>query len=215
MKAVLLSLITVPLLFSTLSAEENIAPKDPKEWAKWVEKRHSITDAQGHGPDIGSDEWMGALDRRLGITDKEGHGPDIGSEEWRSAVEKKLQSEKRELLSSHSTIARFDGLKDHRCMGLTSLCPDECGHSGKLASFKIIKYLAYEKAGEYGDPKQEVFQILIQDNMGNAKVPAYILAKIRALKPGEEIKLDWNHDYVTKEGSKSPERVITKIEKAE
>ena len=77
MKTLLFALITAPLLFSMLSAEENIAPKDLKEWAQWVEKRHPITDTQGHGPYIGSDEWMGALDRRLGITDKEGHGPDI------------------------------------------------------------------------------------------------------------------------------------------
>jgi hypothetical protein len=208
----LLSLITASLLFTTLGAEENIAPKDQKEWAQWVEQRHPITDAQGHGPDIGSGEWMGALDKKLGITDKEGHGPDIGSAEWRSAVEKKLQSGKRELLSSHSTTAKFTGIKEHTCMGRTSLCPNECGHSGELASFEIIKYLAYEKPGEYGDPKQEVFQILIQDNMGNAKVPADILAKIRALKPGDEVKLDWNHDYVTKDRSSFPERPITKIE---
>ncbi len=121
-------------------------------------------------------------------------------------------AEKRELLSSHSTIAKFTGIKDHRCMGRTSLCPVECGHSGKLASFEIIKYLAYEKPGEYGDKKQKVFQILIQDNMGKVNVPADILAKIRALKPGQEVKLDWNHDYVTKDKSSSPERPITKIE---
>ena len=44
MKTLLLALITAPLLFSMLSAEENIAPKDSKEWAQWVEKRHPITD---------------------------------------------------------------------------------------------------------------------------------------------------------------------------
>ena len=124
-------------------------------------------------------------------------------------------AEKRERLSSHSTIAKFTGIKDHRCMGLTGLCPDRCGSSGELASFEIIKYLAYKKTGEYGDAKQKDFQILIQDNMGKEKVPADILAKIRALKPGDKVKLDWNHDYVTKQGSSSPERPITKLEKAE
>jgi hypothetical protein len=124
-------------------------------------------------------------------------------------------AEKRELLSSHSTIAKFTGIKDHRCMGLTRLCPDRCGSSGELASFEIIKYLAYKKTGKYGDAKQEDFQILIQDNMGKVNVPADILAKIRALKPGDKVKLDWNHDYVTKQGSSSAERPITKLEKAE
>jgi len=60
------------------------------DWAKWVDKQHSVGDGRGHGPDIGSSEWAGALDRRLGISDEAGHGPDLGSEEWRLAVERKL-----------------------------------------------------------------------------------------------------------------------------
>jgi hypothetical protein len=49
-----------------------------------------VGDAEGHGPDIGSDEWARALQQKLGIVDAEGHGPDIGSAEWRNAVEKKI-----------------------------------------------------------------------------------------------------------------------------
>ncbi len=120
--------------------------------------------------------------------------------------------EKRELLSSHSTVAKFTGIKDHVCRGATGLCPDKCGSSGKLATFEIIEYLAYEKPGEYGDPKQTTFQILIKDNQGNAKISAEILATIESLKPDIKVKLSWNHDYVTKDKSSSPERPITKIE---
>ncbi len=146
--------------------------------------------------------------------DAAGHGPDLKSGEWRAAVEKKLKpQEKRELLSAHDTIALFTGLKDHKCLGRTSLCPDECGHSGKLATFEIVKYLNYEKPGEFGDPKQEQFQILIEDNMGNVKVPAGIREAILALKPGDEIHLKWNHDFVTRDGSSFPERTITLLEK--
>jgi hypothetical protein len=119
---------------------------------------------------------------------------------------------KRELLSSHSTVAKFIGIKDHECLGKTSLCPDRCGHSGKLATFEIIEYLDYQKPGEYGDPKQTSFQILIRDNQGNAKIPAEILSIIESLKPNTKVKLSWNHDYVTKDNSSSPERPITKIE---
>ncbi len=190
------------------------APKEWEAWAKWAEKLHPITDAQGHGPDIGSDEWAIALSKRLQVMDALGHGPDLKSDEWRAAVEKKLKpQEKRELLSAHDTIARFTGLKDHKCLGRTSLCPDECGHSGKLATFEIVKYLNYEKPGEFGDPKQEQFQILIEDNMGNVKVPAGIREAILALKPGDEIHLKWNHDFVTRDGSSFPERTITLLEK--
>jgi hypothetical protein len=206
----------LPLLIALagFALAQEPAPKEWDAWAKWAEKLHPITDAQGHGPDIGSDEWANALSRRLKIMDAEGHGPDLKSDEWRAAVEKKLMpKEKRELLSSHDTIARFTGLKDHKCMGRTSLCPDQCGHSGKLATFEIIKYLNYEKPGEFGDPKQEQFQILIEDNMGNVKVPAEIRTAILALKPGDSVHLKWNHDYVTRDGSSSPERPITLLEK--
>jgi hypothetical protein len=48
--------------------------------------------------------------------------------------------------------------------------------------------------------------------MGNAKVPAPIAKAILALKPGDLVHLQWNHNYVTKDGSSSPERPIQKIE---
>jgi hypothetical protein len=199
-----------------LAFAQEPAPKEWEAWAKWAEKLHPVTDAQGHGPDIGSDEWANALARRLGVLDAEGHGPDVKSDEWRAAVEKKLiPKEERKLLSSHDTMARFTGLKDHTCRGLTSLCPDQCGHSGKLATFEITKYINFEKPGEFGDPKQESFQILIQDNRKNAKVPTETRDAILALKPGDSVRLQWNHDFVTRDGSEFPERVIALLEKKE
>ncbi len=200
------------LLLSSLLVAQPPAPKNWADWAKWAEKLHPVTDAEGHGPDIGSDEWANALAKRLGVIDAQGHGPDLKSDEWRVAVDKKLMpKEQRELLSSHDTVARFSGLKQHKCMGLTSLCPDRCGESGTLATFEIVKYLAYEKPGEYGDPKQERFMVLIEDNMKNLKVPAAIRDAIVALKPGDLVRLQWNHDYVTRDGSKFPERPILKV----
>jgi hypothetical protein len=203
------------LLFITLTGfafAQETAPKDWAAWAKWAEKLHRVTDAEGHGPDIGSDEWANALAKKLGVTDAQGHGPDIKSDEWRAAVEKKLKpQEKRELLSSHDTTAVFKGIKDHTCMGLTSLCPDRCGDSGKLATFDIVKYLNYQKPGEYGDEKQESFMVLIEDNMGKAKVSAAIRDAILALKPGDKVHLKWNHDYVTRDRSSFPERPIQEI----
>jgi hypothetical protein len=152
--------------------------------------------------------------KRLGVTDGDGGGPDIKSGEWRAAVEKKLApQEKRELLSSHDTTAIFRGIREHTCLGRTSLCPDRCGHSGKLATFEVLEYRHYEKPGQYGDPKQERFQILIEDNMGKRKVSDEIHAAILALKEGEKVHLKWNHDYVTKDRSSSPERTITLLEK--
>ncbi len=209
-----LACLLLIVLTSLLHAQEP-APKEWAAWAKWAEDQQPVTDAQGHGPDIGSDEWANALTKRLKLMDAAGQGPEIKSIEWRAAVEKKLMPrEQRELLSAHDTIARFTGLKDHTCNGATKLCPDRCGSSGKLAVFEIVKYLNYEKPGEYGDPKQEQFQILIEDNMKNLKVSAEIHNAILALKPGDSVHLKWNHDYVSREQSKSPERTITLLEKS-
>ena len=60
------------------------------QWAQEVEARYPVSDAAGHGPDVGSEEWAQALQWKLGIVDAEGHGPDIGSAEWRMAVEQKI-----------------------------------------------------------------------------------------------------------------------------
>lgn len=189
------------------------APADWKAWAAWAEKLYPITDSLGHGPDIGSDEWASALAQQLGVSGV------VGSTEWREAVEQKLTAKtppptniKRELLSAHDTEASFLGLKDHQCMGLTSLCPDRCGESGKLAVFKIVKYLDYKKPGEYGDPKQEEFMVLIEDNRKRPRVPAAIRDAILALKPGELVHLKWHHDYVTKDGASFPGRPIVTLE---
>lgn len=72
------------------AAEQNNAPEPWSEWAQWVEKRHSVGDGQGHGPDVGSMEWAHALDYQLKIEDHSGETPDIGSLQWRRSVEKAL-----------------------------------------------------------------------------------------------------------------------------
>jgi hypothetical protein len=118
-----------------------------------------------------------------------------------------------DLLSVHKTEATFKGTRAHKCLGRTSLCPDQCGHSGTMVTFTIDKYTDYQKTGEYGDPKQETFQFLLEDNMKNAKVPADIVAMIQALKPGDKVILEWEHRYMNNTGSRYPERPITKLKK--
>ncbi len=44
--------------------------------------------------------------------------------------------------------------------------------------------------------------------MKNPKVSPAIRDAILALKPGDLVELDWNHDYVTQADSKFPERPI-------
>ena len=119
----------------------------------------------------------------------------------------------RELLAAHETVAQFTGVAFQKCRGLTSLCPDKCGSSGDFASFKILGYVLYKKTGEYGDPMQESFMFQVEDNMKNAKVTPELRATMTALKKDDYVLLSWNHDYVTKDGSSSPERPVTKVSK--
>jgi hypothetical protein len=119
----------------------------------------------------------------------------------------------RQTLSKHSTVAQFEGIAYQRCMGLTALCPDQCGSSGDFATFRILKYLGYEKPGEYGDPKQTEFVFQVEDNHKNPKVSAEVKSKLAALSKGDYVRLDWVHDYVTKGGTSSPERICTRVEK--
>jgi len=121
--------------------------------------------------------------------------------------------EKRELLAQNETVAQFEGLEYHRCMGLTSLCPDRCGSSGNVGKFRIIKYLVYKKPGQYGDPKVPQFVVQVDDNLGNLKLPVQQAETIRTLKKGDFVRLNWRHDYVTNNGGASPERPLTAIEK--
>ncbi len=124
-----------------------------------------------------------------------------------------IAERKTETLARYENVAEFRGANYHRCMGLTSNCPDKCGESGALATFRIVNYVAYEKLGEYGDPKCEEFAFLVEDNMKHPKVPADIHAAVNSLKKGDIVLLSWKHDYVTSNGGSAPERPLTKLEK--
>lgn len=121
----------------------------------------------------------------------------------------------RKLLSRHDTIATFEGIVDRPCRFRTALCPDRCDHGGKVAVFKINRYLDYEKPGEYGDPKSETFQFQVEDTQGKAKVPESLRKSVKELKKGDLVRLEWRHDYVTQEGSSFPERPVVRLDKVE
>ncbi len=137
----------------------------------------------------------------------------LGATALTATAADKNEKDGREMLSKHETVAQFAGVAYHRCLGRTSQCPDKCGSSGDMATFRILKYVAYEKPGKYGDEKQQDYQFLVQDNMKNAKVPADVKATIDALKAEDFVLLEWQHDYVTKAGSKFPERTVTRLQR--
>lgn len=123
--------------------------------------------------------------------------------------------EVRKLLSSHSTLAEFTGITFQPCRHRTAQCPNQCTHAGKVASFKVIKYIDYKKPGKYGDGKGTSFCTMVENQLGNAKIPAATLIIINSLKKGDTVRLSWNHDYVTRNRSSFPERTIIKLSKVE
>jgi hypothetical protein len=117
-----------------------------------------------------------------------------------------------EILARHETVAEFLGRRPHRCRGLTSLCPDDCGESGTVAEFRIKRYLDYERLGEYGDPRTDQLVFMLEDNRGNPKAPAAVRAVVQELEEGDRVLLSWNHIYVTVDGYAGPERPVTRLE---
>jgi len=123
-----------------------------------------------------------------------------------------LDLPKVEKYATFLTLATFEGVLQHRCMGLTTLCPDLCGHSGNLAVFSIDKNLAYGRFHEYGDTRSELFHVLIKNTISDIPlVPQNIYDQITSLKNGDKVLLSWNHNYVTINGSSAPQRPINFI----
>ena len=121
--------------------------------------------------------------------------------------------EQREMLSLHETVAVYEGTNRVVCRGRTALCPERCETSGDYAAFAIRGYVRYEKPGTYGDPKQERFQVRIADFHHQPAGDAKVAELLRGLKAGDLVRLDWRHDYVTRDGSSSPERPLVRLEK--
>jgi hypothetical protein len=129
----------------------------------------------------------------------------------RTGPQDAMKETRRETLARHETRAEFQALTKQTCRGLTALCPERCGHSGTMATFRIIEYIRFEKLSGYGR-QQEVFAFLLEDNRNRRQVDPSVYKTVMALAKGDEVRLCWNHDYVTRNGSSGPERPITTLE---
>jgi hypothetical protein len=121
-------------------------------------------------------------------------------------------TETRQLLSLHETDATFTGLVKQPCRHRTSECPDRCDHGGTVAEFRVDAYRRYEKTGEYGDARTDVYRVRLQNSRGEARLDTALLKRIESLKVGDRVRLDWRHDYVTHAGASFPERPITRLD---
>jgi hypothetical protein len=121
-----------------------------------------------------------------------------------------------EVLTTNKATAEFIGTQRVPCRVMTSLCPDRCHHAHDSAQFKILEYEQYEKPGKYGDDKQETLRVSLSEDPEGAqsdKQDPAIIAKIKALSPGQKVRVFWEHIYVTDEtNSKYPQRPVRSIE---
>lgn len=128
-------------------------------------------------------------------------------------AEPALESQTRDLLSHHEFIATLGGIQHRPCRFLTSLCPDRCNHAATVAVFNVTDYEAYQKLGQYGDERQTVWHVALDD-----KLSAELTAAIRALEVGARVRIVYDHEYVTNTWvgggqAKFPERPLRSIER--
>lgn len=123
--------------------------------------------------------------------------------------------ETRTLLAMHETKAILIEIKDHKCMGRTSACPEKCGHSGKVATFQIKEYINYEKKDKWGSQKQNIFHIQLTGcrKTSSFKQNSSIIAKVNSLDIGDEVLLSWNHNRVKSNTKSHGEREVIKLQK--
>lgn len=126
-------------------------------------------------------------------------------------VEQKQTAEKREVLSEHEAIAYYMGTDKRPCHFRTALCPDRCGHSQSVAKFKIVGYLNYDKKGQYGDEKQQMFFYSLNRTESGQPADPAIVEWVNKLKVGDLVKIKWNHEYVTNNGGSYPERPMLSL----
>jgi len=120
------------------------------------------------------------------------------------------------IVERNEHLATFDGIAYHQCLGMTSLCPDQCGHSGNMASFYIDKHLASARFNEFGDTRSDRFMVLIDNGFPSPPlVNNEVFSTMHDLKRGDKVLLSWNHLYVTRQigevTSQFPERPINFI----
>lgn len=116
-----------------------------------------------------------------------------------------------DVLSTHKTIAEYVGTEHMPCMFRTALCPDRCGHAKDVAKFKIIEYKFYEKPGQYGDEKTDMFRVELHPKRVPTSQNPEIDEVLPKLKEGQKVELEWRHIYTSDAGSKYPERPVDKI----
>ncbi len=120
--------------------------------------------------------------------------------------------EAKPFTSTHVFTAVYEGTHFHTCLGLTSLCPDECGSSGEMAVFDVLDYDHFIVNGESGTEQLEKYQVLITDYYKNDLDEHYV-DDIKALEEGDKVKIHVEYVYDTTLDVVQPVENLISIEK--
>lgn len=117
------------------------------------------------------------------------------------------------LLARHETIATLKEIKEHKCMGRTSACPDNCGHSGKVAVFEVNEYLKHQQFDKWGSGKQNRFFIQLTGfkERSSSKIDLATIDKVKELNAGDKVYLSWDHCRIKTASASRGERKVTKL----
>lgn len=119
----------------------------------------------------------------------------------------------RDLLYGYKTVATFQESYRQPCRFMTSLCPDQCGHATNVYKFHLDTLQAEQ--GTSADTRFVTPVTEGKDHLVGEKDLGAFVDLAKSLQAGDKVNLDWNHDYVTKGGSKFPDRPVVNLAKVE
>ena len=122
-------------------------------------------------------------------------------------MDKTNEVRKKPFTSTHIFTATFEDIKFHTCMGRTAGCPDQCGSSGNMATFKVKEYKDFIVNGQGGTEKLTKYSVLISDFYKKDLKTAYV-NEIKNLKKGDEVIIHIEYVYNT---TKSTVRTIENL----
>ncbi len=117
-----------------------------------------------------------------------------------------------EFTTRHVFIAELEKTEYATCMGMTSMCPKECGNSGEFVHFKTVKYIAHLGKGQARQEKMDHYRIQRSDYY-KKPLTAPHLNVLKDLKAGDQVKITVEYVYdTTKSVVRTVEHIIS-IEK--
>ncbi len=123
-------------------------------------------------------------------------------------------AEQRDRIYTYTSTASFLAKRHLPCRHMTSECPNNCGHAKDVFAFRLDHLNVHENKDS---PSLQWCTPVEQGS--EHMVPSCDLEKFSSvanlLIPGDKVKLDWNHDYVTAGGCSCPQRPVVTLAKVD